>query len=139
MFEKLVIIICVLLTIYALYLIKQSIANKRYKKSLRWWSSDCGRLEIEMPIDWAEKAWFAGSKDAGMNSCYEEILIISQKESIIDYTSAWNRNILSEVLSKRGTWAVLDLEDHKQNIQRMLWIICCELHEQEEEIRDYSL
>jgi len=109
--------------------IKEYQANKRFQKSLRWWSSSSGQIEIQIPLEWAESTHHSGH-------CDNDVLAVSQEGFIKDFTSALNPDIVRNVLDEYGTWDDEELKDKEENIQRLLWIACGDIAEQEFEVQN---
>ena len=114
----------IILVVATYYDIKDKIERKNFSNSLRWWCSSCGRLELQIPIELAETAHHSGA-------CDDDVLAISKDEWVRDFTTAWNPDIVVNVLREYGAWEDEELKDRQQNIQRMLWIACCDIAEQE--------
>jgi hypothetical protein len=82
-----------------------------------YWSSGCGRLELSLTLAQARSGAHSGSCDAG-------VLALSQEPAIAAQVGAWDRTLLRDVLREYGAWDDAELADDAQNVQRMLWIAC---------------
>ncbi len=135
-----IIIACALFALIGLisHIITQRI-DKKFEKSLRWWSSSCGKIEMRMPIDLAEKAYYLGSRDAGMDKCIGFVIGMSQRQDIRDFTSAWNPDIVANILRENWFWSEEEIKNRELNTYQLLWVICSELVEQEEEMQERFL
>jgi hypothetical protein len=109
--------------------IKQHRANKRFQKSLRWWSSSSGHIELQIPIELAESTFHSGS-------CDDDVYAVSQEGYIQNITKDLNPDIVRNVLDEYAAWDDEELKDKKENIQRLLWIACSDIAEQEDEVQN---
>ena len=109
--------------------IQKHFADKKFKKSLRWWSSSSGRIEIQIPLEWAESTHHSGH-------CDNDVLAVSQEEYIQNITKDLNPDIVRNVLDEYGAWDDEELKDKEENIQRLLWIACGDIAEQEFEVQN---
>jgi|688.fasta_scaffold43551_9 hypothetical protein len=85
-----------------------------------WWTSSCGRIELNITLNNAKKACHTGE-------CEMDVIALSEKVSIKRQTKLIDKDILSSVLSEYGAWDQSDLKDHQQNIIRLLWLACGDL------------
>ena len=80
----------------------------------KYWSGNYG-IEIEMTRTQAQSCTHPGP-------CDNDVLLLSQMPEIAAQTKEWNPHKLVLELRGYGTWSDSELADHKQNIQRMLWM-----------------
>jgi hypothetical protein len=87
-----------------------------------WWSSACGKIELNITLNNAKKASHQGE-------CYNDVKLLSEKQSIKRQTKLIDKNDLIAVLSEYGAWDNVQLQDHNENIIRLLWIACGDIVE----------
>lgn len=89
-----------------------------------WWSSSCGRIELQMTPEQAQGAHHQGQ-------CDEDVRALSEEPDIAAQLAAIQPDVLARELREHGAWEDSELADHEQNLQRVLWIaagdICEEL------------
>jgi len=82
-----------------------------------YYSSSCGRIELNITKKQAATCAHSGHCDA-------DVLALSKVPSIARQLSKVNADILRDELSGYGCWDDVELSDHAQNLQRLLWIAC---------------
>jgi len=88
-----------------------------------WWSSSCGHIELQIDLNDALACSHSGSCDSDiewLRSCpyiIEQILKLSPK-------------LIADDLKDYGAWDANELADHDANIDRLLWVACCDIAEQ---------
>ena len=80
-----------------------------------WFTSSCGRIEIEMTLKQAQSCTHPGPCDADVYALSMDRKIRRQLEKI-------DREVLRAELRGYGAWDEQELSDHAQNLQRLLWI-----------------
>lgn len=80
-----------------------------------WWSSSCGRLELEMTLAQAESASHQGR-------CDDDVHALSQVPDIAEQLAKFDPAILREELRDYGAWSDDELADHEANLHRILWL-----------------
>jgi hypothetical protein len=85
-----------------------------------WWTSSCGRIELNITLNNAKKASHSGE-------CEMDVIALSEKVSIKKQTKLIDKDVLISVLSEYGAWDQSELKDHQQNIIRLLWLACGDL------------
>lgn len=81
------------------------------------WSTSCGRVELNIPYSNAKKAYHQNRLD--------DVKVLSENQ-----TKLIDKNTLIDVLSEYGVWDNTELQDHDQNILRLLGIACADMVEQ---------
>lgn len=81
----------------------------------RWFTSMCGRIELQMSMAEAESCSHSGSCDADVEALSKVPHIATQLAEI-------EPGLLASELAKYGAWDETELADHDQNLQRLLWI-----------------
>lgn len=80
-----------------------------------WYSSSCGRIEIQMTTEQAQSASHQGQ-------CDDDVRALSQAPDIARQLSAIDPAALRAELRGYGAWDETELADHPQNLQRVLWL-----------------
>jgi|ERR1700676_155462 len=90
---------------------------------LLWYTSGSGRIEFQMTLEQAQNATHSGPCDAG-------VLALSRVPEIKLQLDAIDSKVLATELKECGAWDAMELTDHAQNIQRILWIACGDIPEE---------
>lgn len=88
-----------------------------------WFTSGCGRIEIGMTMDDAKSA-------AHQGQCDEDVLALSKVPEIERRLEAIDPSVLARELQEYGAWDENELADHRQNLQRILWLACNDITEE---------
>lgn len=88
-----------------------------------WWTSTHGRIELSMTAEQAESVHHTGQCDA-------DVKVLSNMPDIREQVVEIDAAILVKVLLGYGTWNIGELHDHRQNIQKLLWIAGSDIAEQ---------
>lgn len=88
-----------------------------------FYSSSCGRIEIELTLDQAEKGSHSGD-------CEPDILELRQDPEIEKQLKAIDPDLLKSELRGFGAWYDKELSDHDLNLTRLLWIACGDISEE---------
>jgi len=86
--------------------------------------SGCGCLEIQIPLTLAATGSHSGS-------CDLDVLALSRLPEIKLQLDNINPETLRDVLDEYGAWGNEELADHKLNLQRILWIACGDIVDNE--------
>jgi hypothetical protein len=89
-----------------------------------WYSSSSGRIELQMTLEQAESGSHQGQ-------CDEDVRALSLVPEIKTQLDAIDKDVLAAELKEFGAWDAEELADHAQNIQRILWIACGDIKEEE--------
>lgn len=89
------------------------------------WSSSSGRLNLRLTDEQARGASHQGQ-------CDDDVLALSQDPGIASQVAQWPADTLRAELREYGAWSDAELQDHAQNIQRMLWIAAGDVVDQPE-------
>jgi folate-binding Fe-S cluster repair protein YgfZ len=79
-----------------------------------------------MTVEQAESASHQGQ-------CDEDVRALSLEPGIAAQLSAVDPETLRSELREYGAWDDVELSDHPQNLQRLLWIAACDISEQARE------
>lgn len=87
-----------------------------------YWYDGSGRIELSITLDQAQGASHQGQCDEDVQALSEDTDISSQLEQIEPST-------LRATLKEYGAWDADELADHEVNLQRILWLACCDIRE----------
>src|SRR5690348_12833774 len=87
-----------------------------------WISTSAGRIELKMTLEQAESISHSGE-------CDEDVKELSQVPEIKSQLEKLDKDVLVSELKEYGAWDAEELSDHSQNLQRILWILGCDLAE----------
>ena len=90
-----------------------------------WWSSGCGRIELHIRLDDAQACSHAGR-------CDSDVEWLRGQPYIIEQLSPISFELVANVLREYGAWDDGDLADYEANLDRLVWIACCDLAEEME-------
>ena len=86
------------------------------------WSSSSGRIELRIPMADAKGCSHPGPCDADVDELRSQSDIARQLDAI-------DKDTLAAELKGYGAWDAAELADHGANLDRLLWIACCDLAE----------
>jgi len=84
-------------------------------KTLIWWTSSTGKIELKIRHYQAEFISHSGD-------CEDDVIFISLFPEIKKQLDEINKDVLIEVLLDYGVWNTEQLQDHKENLIRLLWL-----------------
>lgn len=87
-----------------------------------FWTTGSGRIELNITKN---DASFAGHP----GSCDNEVLQLSKKPAIKRQLAKIPVDLLASELKEYGAWDEIELQDHNQNLQRLLWLACGDISE----------
>lgn len=88
------------------------------------WTSSSGRIELNLTMEQASKGYHSGQCDTDiveLRSCLE---IENQLQKL-------DPLIVKSELKEMGAWDDVELSNHENNLDRLLWIACGDLIEWE--------
>jgi len=88
-----------------------------------FWTSGCGRLELNLSADQAARGYHSGQCDA-------DIAELKQVPEIKAQLLALDAGLVRECLREYGGWDSAELSNHNDNLERLLWIACGDLVDQ---------
>jgi hypothetical protein len=91
-----------------------------------YWASSSGTIELALTLEQASNGYHQGQ-------CDLDIMALRILPDISGQLSALDRAIVRETLKEYGAWNDVELSDHEANLDRLLWIACADLVEQETE------
>lgn len=103
-------------------LARAAIATLLELPPLHWFTSTCGRVELCMALAQAQSVAGAGQQD-------DNVRALSEVPGIAEQLAAIDPGALSLELREYGAWDAEELEDHAQNLQRVLWLAGCDIAE----------
>jgi len=103
---------------------KEDLKNRK-KENLRWYTSSCGKIELQMTIKQAQNVSHSGR-------CDEDVQFLSEQKEIKEITDNLNKEDLREVVSEIFVDATEEeLSNHERNIKKLLWIAGNDIAEEE--------
>jgi hypothetical protein len=90
-----------------------------------YWSSGCGRIELQIDLRDAKDCSHSGS-------CDSDVEWLRSCPYIIEQLSPISPELVANILREYGAWDDGDLADHEANLDRLVWIACCDLAEEME-------
>ena len=87
-----------------------------------WYSSSCGRIQLQLTLKQAKSASHSGQCDADVQALSEVPAVARQLRKV-------DAEVLRTELRECGAWDAEELADHDQNIQRLLWIAAGDISE----------
>ena len=80
-----------------------------------FWSSSCGRIELDISADYAARGYHSGQ-------CDLDIAALMRDPKIAAQLAALNPAIVAGVLKEYGAWDSVELSDHAANLERNLYL-----------------
>lgn len=87
-----------------------------------WYTTPSGRIELQIT-----KAQAAAASHQG--PCDADVLALSKVPAIARQLKTIDPQLLRNELREWGTWDDVELTDHQQNLQRLLWLACGDINE----------
>ena len=87
-----------------------------------WYSTSSGRIQLQITKAQAESASHCGQ-------CDDDVRALSELPAIKRQLAKLSPELVAEELSEYGAWDDEELKDHDQNLQRLLWLACCDIEE----------
>lgn len=88
-----------------------------------WWTESLGRIELQITKAQAQACSHPGQCDADVAKLRQDPKIRRQLDKLAP-------RLVSECLREYGAWDDEELADHEQNLDRLLWIACCDIAEE---------
>lgn len=88
-----------------------------------WWTSSCGGIELQIT-----KAQAATCSHPG--PCDADVLVLSKVPAVRRQLAKLDPESVKTTLSGYGAWDDDALDDHEQNLRRLLWCACCDIDEE---------
>lgn len=85
-----------------------------------YWSSSSGRIELNLSMDIAFKGYHSGA-------CDLDIAELRGVAHIANQLNAIKPELLVAELKEYGAWDSVELSDHNANLDRLLWLACGDL------------
>jgi hypothetical protein len=86
------------------------------------WISGCGRIDLTINLDDALACSHSGQ-------CDSDVEWLRQQPYIIEQLNGIKPQLLINILREYGAWDDGDLADHEANLDRLVWIACCDTAE----------
>jgi len=88
------------------------------------WSSSSGRIELDLTMEQASKGYHTGQ-------CDGDIVELRSIPKIENQLQALDPLLVKSELKEMGAWDDVELSNHEDNLDRLLWIACGDLIEME--------
>lgn len=88
-----------------------------------YWCDGSGRLELTITLADAQSASHSGR-------CDDDVAALRHKPSIRRQLAKWDAAEVRAALKEYGCWEADELADHETNLDRMLWLACCDVKEE---------
>lgn len=88
-----------------------------------YWTSSSGKIELQITKAEARSASHQGQ-------CDMSVFALSKKPRIKKQLDKIDKTVLTTELREYGAWSKIELADHTQNLQRLLWIACGDINEE---------
>lgn len=89
---------------------------------MSWYTSGCGRINLQITRAQAASASHQGQCDA-------DVLALSKVPVIARQLRKLDPKLVAEELRGYGAWDETELTDHQQNLQRLLWLAAGDIQE----------
>lgn len=90
---------------------------------MTWFSTSSGRVELQITRAQAAACSHPGPCDA-------DVLALSQVPTVARQLRKIPAEVLAAELKEYGAWDAVELADHNQNLQRLLWLACGDITEE---------
>ena len=87
-----------------------------------WWTTSSGSIELNITKAQAARA-------AHMGQCDADVFALSQEPVIRRQLAKLGPDQVRDELREWGAWDEDELEGDAQNLQRLLWLACCDIAE----------
>ena len=92
----------------------------------QWFTTSSGRIEIELTLGDAQGASHSGR-------CDEDVEALARVPYVAAQLATLDPHRLAAELKEYGAWTADELEDHDQNLARILWLAACGIREDAQE------
>jgi hypothetical protein len=92
------------------------------EKIMPWWTCGSGRIELLLTRQQAGDVTHPGP-------CDSDVEALSKVRAVARQLNRLDPKVLADELREYGAWDEEELADHKQNLQRILWIACGDIAE----------
>lgn len=90
-----------------------------------WWTAGSGRIELSFTRAQAAHVPLSGAADGAVADLVDHPDLAAQLAAI-------DPTVLREELDEYGAWDDVELADHAENLQRLVWLAACDLNERGE-------
>lgn len=88
-----------------------------------WWTESLGRIELQITRRQAESCSHPGP-------CDNDVARLREEPAIKNQLAKLPPELVAECLSEYGAWDEEELADHDANLNRLLWVACCDITEE---------
>jgi hypothetical protein len=85
-----------------------------------WFSTSSSRISLKMTLAQARAASHQGS-------CDDDVRWLSQQPTIVAQLDKIDPDLLANELSEYGAWDDIELKNHDQNLQRLVWLASADI------------
>ena len=85
-----------------------------------WFTSSSGRIEFQMTKAQAQSATHPGR-------CDDDVMALSEQPNMRRQLAKIEKGELARELKEYGAWSEIELADHTQNLQRIVWLAAGEI------------
>ena len=87
-----------------------------------YWTESLGRIELQITKKQADSCSHPGP-------CDNDVEALMKTPSIARQLKKLDPAIVSAALKECGAWDDIQLNDHNENLTRLLWVACCDISE----------
>ena len=87
-----------------------------------YWTESLGRIELQITKAQAQSCAHPGQCDA-------DVAALRKNKTIAKQLDALPPDLVRDSLREYGAWDDEELSDHDANLDRLLWIACCDVAE----------
>lgn len=109
---------------HALALEPRTLVSPARPQNVRHWCDSYGRLELAIPLDDARACSHSGD-------CSGDVAALAARPDIAAQLQAMSAARVRVCLAEYGTWDAAELRDHGQNLERLLWLACGDISDNE--------
>jgi hypothetical protein len=88
-----------------------------------WWTESLGIIELQITKNQAHSCSHPGQ-------CDQDVADLRKNPAISRQLKKLDPAIVAACLAEYGAWDAVELSDHDQNLDRLLWCACCDIAEQ---------
>lgn len=96
---------------------------------MHFWTTGSGRIGLQLTEDQAASGYHTGA-------CDDDISALSRDPAIAIQLAALDVALVASELGEYGAWDDDELADHDQNLQRVLWLACADIHDEPSRFED---
>ena len=90
-----------------------------------WWTSSSGRVEFKLPRDVVASCFHSGQ-------CNDDVIAAIERPDIAATMAEIDPIELIQELREYGAWTNEELSNHRENLERILWLAAGDIQESSE-------